>query len=194
MAHLLWLSLLIPIIIHLVFRRRAKPIEFSTLYFLRLVDRQVMRRYRLKELLLLALRLLLLAAMIGALIKHTLDRAVFGGRSVPTSAAIVLDNTCSMRASLQGGQAFALARAAARSVLEGLGEGSTATLVPFDAPGDSPARPTSFVDELRKHRVLVVPGAGFGTPGHFRISYCVSDSTLDGSLDGFRKAFEAVAG
>ncbi len=161
MAHLLWLSLLIPIIIHLVFRRRAKPMEFGTLYFLRLVDRQVMRRHRLKELLLLALRLLLLAAMIGALIKHTLDRAVFGGRSVPTSAAIVLDNTCSMRASLQGGQAFALARAAARSVLEGLGEGSTATLVPFDAPGDSPARPTSFVDELRKD--IDGMGCGYGT-------------------------------
>ena len=51
----------------------------------------------------------------------------------------------------------------------------------------------AFVDELRKHRVLVVPGTGFGSPGHFRISYTVSQATLEGSIDGFRKAFEAVS-
>ena len=51
----------------------------------------------------------------------------------------------------------------------------------------------AFVDELRKHRVLVVPGTGFGSPGHFRISYTVSLATLEGSIDGFQKAFEAVA-
>ena len=51
----------------------------------------------------------------------------------------------------------------------------------------------AFVEELRKHRVLVVPGRGFGVPGHFRIAYCVSDGTLAGSLVGFRAAFEAAS-
>ena len=51
----------------------------------------------------------------------------------------------------------------------------------------------AFVDELRKRRVLVVPGTGFGSPGHFRISYTVSQATLEGSIDGFRRAFEAVS-
>jgi aspartate aminotransferase len=36
--------------------------------------------------------------------------------------------------------------------------------------------------------VLVVPGRGFGTPGHFRLSYCVEDWTLEGALNGFRAA------
>ncbi len=45
----------------------------------------------------------------------------------------------------------------------------------------------AFIDELRKWHVLVVPGRGFGTPGYFRISYCVSDRTLKGSLAGFKK-------
>ncbi|HAL46571.1 MAG: pyridoxal phosphate-dependent aminotransferase [SAR202 cluster bacterium] len=47
-----------------------------------------------------------------------------------------------------------------------------------------------FTAELVKHNVLVVPGRGFGTPGYFRLSYCVTDETLEGSLDGFRQAFE----
>ena len=51
----------------------------------------------------------------------------------------------------------------------------------------------AFVDELRRHLVLVVPGRGFGVPGHFRVAYSVDDRTLEKSLDGFRAAWEAVA-
>ena len=47
-----------------------------------------------------------------------------------------------------------------------------------------------FVAELQKHNVLVVPGRGFGMPGHFRISFCVTDETLSGSIPGFREAFK----
>lgn len=45
----------------------------------------------------------------------------------------------------------------------------------------------AFVNELRQWNVLVVPGSGFGAPGYFRISYCVDDRTLEGSLAGFKK-------
>ncbi len=45
----------------------------------------------------------------------------------------------------------------------------------------------AFVRELQEWKVLTVPGRGFGTPGYFRISYCVDDHTLEGSLAGFRK-------
>ena len=51
-----------------------------------------------------------------------------------------------------------------------------------------------FVDQLKQHRVLVVPGLGFGMPGHFRISFCVSEATLQGSIEGFRQAFNATSG
>ena len=47
-----------------------------------------------------------------------------------------------------------------------------------------------FVEELKTQRILVVPGTGFGTPGHFRIAYCVDDSVLRNSIHGFKKAFE----
>lgn len=47
-----------------------------------------------------------------------------------------------------------------------------------------------FVEKLKEFLVLVVPGSGFGTEGFFRISYCVPDSVLKGSIKGFRKTFE----
>ena len=51
----------------------------------------------------------------------------------------------------------------------------------------------AFVAELQKHNVLVVPGRGFGSPGYFRISYCVEDRTLEGALPGFRAAIERLS-
>jgi aspartate aminotransferase len=45
----------------------------------------------------------------------------------------------------------------------------------------------AFVRELLQCRVLTVPGYGFGSPGYFRISFCVDDRTLEGSLAGFRQ-------
>ena len=46
----------------------------------------------------------------------------------------------------------------------------------------------AFVRELLQLKVLTVPGSGFGTPGYFRIAYCVEDKVLEGSLDGLRQA------
>jgi len=48
----------------------------------------------------------------------------------------------------------------------------------------------AFVDALQEWNVLTVPGRGFGTPGYFRISYCVEDSVLEGAIVGFSKAAE----
>jgi aspartate aminotransferase len=50
----------------------------------------------------------------------------------------------------------------------------------------------AFVRALQQERVLTVPGQGFGTPGHFRIGYCVDDRTLEGALVGFRKTVEKL--
>ena len=44
-----------------------------------------------------------------------------------------------------------------------------------------------FLAELRKHNILAVPGRGFGRSGYIRISYCVEDKTIEGSLPGFRE-------
>ena len=46
----------------------------------------------------------------------------------------------------------------------------------------------AFTRELLQSNVLVVPGRGFGTPGHFRISYCVEDWVLEGAVKGLAKA------
>ena len=49
----------------------------------------------------------------------------------------------------------------------------------------------AFTRDLLQWNVLVVPGRGFGTPGYFRISYCVEDWVLEGAVEGLAKAVSA---
>ncbi len=44
-----------------------------------------------------------------------------------------------------------------------------------------------FVRLAQKHRILLVPGTGFGAPGFFRIAYCVDKSMIERSLPAWRE-------
>jgi aspartate aminotransferase len=48
----------------------------------------------------------------------------------------------------------------------------------------------AFVKALQEELVLVVPGSGFGGPGHFRIAFCVGDDTIVNAMPGFRRAMD----
>ncbi|MDD4111814.1 MAG: pyridoxal phosphate-dependent aminotransferase [Herbinix sp.] len=45
----------------------------------------------------------------------------------------------------------------------------------------------NFVQEAKKHNILIVPGSSFGCPGYVRIAYCVDYSMIERSLPGFSK-------
>jgi len=47
-----------------------------------------------------------------------------------------------------------------------------------------------FVQTLLQENILAVPGMGFGTPGHFRLAYCVEDRVIRNSIEGFRRAIK----
>ncbi len=45
----------------------------------------------------------------------------------------------------------------------------------------------AFCEKAKEFNLLIVPGVGFGCPGHARISYCVQTEMLKRSLDAFEK-------
>jgi aspartate aminotransferase len=49
-----------------------------------------------------------------------------------------------------------------------------------------------FVSVLRGERILAVLGSAFGGPGHFRLSYAVPETTISGSLGGFKRVLERI--
>ncbi len=62
-------------------------------------------------------------------------------------------------------------------------------LFPRAPGGDDLAAVQALQDEL----VLTVPGRGFGTPGWFRIAFCVDDAVIERSIAGFARAFARLA-
>lgn len=71
--------------------------------------------------------------------------------------------------------------------------GTSGSGVPGDASSASGCD-GAFLDLLRAENILTVPGSAFGTPGYFRIAYCVEDSTIEGALPGFARAIRKAKG
>jgi aspartate aminotransferase len=55
------------------------------------------------------------------------------------------------------------------------------------SPGDDRA----FVEHLKAHLILGVPGSGFGKPGWLRFAYCVDEGVIKNSGPAFKKAMES---
>jgi aspartate aminotransferase len=50
----------------------------------------------------------------------------------------------------------------------------------------------TFVKNALKYNLLLVPGTGFGCPGYFRASYCVSIDTIKNSINSFKALYEEM--
>lgn len=87
---------LIPLILHLLNRKRRDVIEFSSLMFLRELEKKEMNRLKMRRLLLLLIRTLAVISIVLAFSRPTL-RGYLPGSSVSTAAVIVIDNSHSMR-------------------------------------------------------------------------------------------------
>lgn len=121
------LAALVPIIIHLVNRARAKPVRFAALEFLFVSDKRLARRLRLRQLLVLLLRVLLLAAIPFAFAKPycSNESPMATVASEPGAVVLVIDNSASMGA-LVAGEQSALEKAKEKAAaLIGSGGSST---------------------------------------------------------------------
>jgi hypothetical protein len=114
----------IPIIIHLLNLRKVRTIEFSTLSFLKELQRTQIRRIRLRQLLLLILRTLLIIFIVLAFARPALQTGggVIGS-DASTTAAILFDDSPSMSVYNDRGQVFRQAIDAAERITGLLNEG-----------------------------------------------------------------------
>lgn len=136
----LWLAPLValPIIIHLLNRIRYRRVRWAAIEFLLTTERRAVRRARLKQLLLMALRMLLLAAALGALaqprFRGGLAALLGGSRQV----AVLLDASASMSASGAGGSAFERGKQLVGETLRRLPRATRAAGGTFALSYDSP--------------------------------------------------------
>jgi hypothetical protein len=140
----------LPILIHLLNRRRLNRIRFPAVRFILLSQKRISRSYRLRHWLLLALRTLaviLLALLLANPIFQT-GAGLFAGGG-PVSLVVLLDNSLSMTWSGDG-NGFKHAKEAARMLIAALNDGDRAALMPTNISGKESFRLKTEKDVLLK--------------------------------------------
>ena len=120
----------IPLVIHLWNRRRVVTIDFSSLIFLTAAHRENARRFQLRQLLILLLRMAIIALIALALARPflTLGLPVASVRA-KTDVVIVLDNSYSMAYQDINGIRFEKAKTLANEIIDTLRHGDSAALI-----------------------------------------------------------------
>src|SRR3990172_9115215 len=88
------LLIAVPIVLHLVMRRKPRQLEFPALRFIQQRHESSRRRLRLRHLLLLALRVAAIGLLALALARPTLKfSGALGSQKAPVAAALVFDTS-----------------------------------------------------------------------------------------------------
>jgi hypothetical protein len=122
----------IPLVIHLLNRRRARLLPIATLRFLRLIPARTIRRRRLEEYVLLAARVLVLCLLAIGAAQPVLRAEEAGGGA--TGLVIVLDDSYSMEYRVSGVTRLQKAAEAAVGVCRSLSGSDRAALLLASSP------------------------------------------------------------
>ena len=88
----------LPVIVHLLGRRKARERPFAAIVFLFASEKRLAARRRLRNLLLLLARVALVVAVAIAIARPLIEGGIVAGAGQPVSVVVVLDATASMRA------------------------------------------------------------------------------------------------
>jgi aerotolerance regulator-like protein len=120
----------VPLFLHLLRRRIEIRREFPAARYLLRAEKENVRRLKLRNLLLMMLRTL--ALLFLALAAARPIGALLGSGHVPTALAVVVDNTMSTGAIVDGNPLLARLKSAARATIEGAGSNDQTWLVTAD--------------------------------------------------------------
>jgi hypothetical protein len=122
----------IPIILHFLNLRKLNKIEFSTLSFLKELQKTKIKRIKIKQWLLLLLRIAIILLLVAAFARPTVKKFTFGNSSVAkTTAVIIVDNTFSMSVVTEKGSYLNQAKQLAKSLLNNFQEGDEIVVIPL---------------------------------------------------------------
>jgi hypothetical protein len=171
-------ALAVPVLIHLIQRERKRVVEFPSLMFLRRIPYQSVRRRRIRDWTLLLMRLAALALIVMAFARPFFKRAnlAAAAQQGAREAVILVDTSYSM----DYGDRWSRARAAAADAIGAMGAADRASLVFFSSGAEVAVR--SAGDRGRLEAALaagaVGPGATRYAPALKVASSILSESPL----------------
>ncbi|MFG0283545.1 MAG: BatA domain-containing protein [Phycisphaerales bacterium JB039] len=134
----------IPILIHLLMRRRRRPIDFGAMRFLLEAMRQQRRRLRLEQLLLLLTRCAVVALIALGLAQPLLGSAPLLGAGASVTVYLLVDNSLTSQATGDGESDLARSQRIAGALLDTLsGRDARAGLITLANPAEAVVAPAS---------------------------------------------------
>ena len=134
----------IPIVLHFLNLRKLKKVEFSTLAFLKELQKTKIKRIKLKQWLLLLLRIAIISFLVAAFARPTVKNFSVGNSSAAkTTAVIILDNTFSMSVVAENGSYLNLAKRIAKNLLNNFQEGDEIAVISAGGLNAETAGPTT---------------------------------------------------
>ena len=142
----------VPILIHLLNRRRFIVVDWAPMKYLKLTIRTNRRRMQIEQLILLALRTLLMILIVLTVARIALSKSSMGGwlaKRARVSRVIVLDDSLAMGYRTDNKPAFDRAKQAASEILRGSGNKDAITFL-TTAPGASPLIKEASLEDSSK--------------------------------------------
>lgn len=148
----------IPVIIHLLNLRKLKKIDFSTLKFLKELQRNKIRKIKIKQWLLLALRVSIILMIVTAFARPTLEGVSIGGTTsaAKTSVVFILDDTFSMSVIDQQGSYFNQAKQMMEKIVHNLQAGDKICIVTVSNPQKASKLTGNITSEIEKLNKLKI--------------------------------------
>ena len=155
----------IPLLIHLLNLRKLKKIDFSTLKFLKELQKSKIKKIKLKQWLLLTLRILIIFFIVFSFARPTLKVAALAGTTSAskTSAVFVLDDSFSMSLVESKGSLFNQSKAEINKILSLLKEGDDAEIILISNAKTNEYKLIKNLNSLRNKikETKITPVAGF---------------------------------
>jgi len=159
------LGIAVPIYLHLYYRKTPVRKDFPSLRLIRLSVEFVARRKKVRNLLLMALRIAAIILVVMSLARPFLGQSASARNSSDTPAAFVvlLDNSMSMGCTHQGISVFNTARARALEILDQMQPGDRATVGLINDPGRLIFPQLTWDQEALKKSISNIPLSMAGT-------------------------------
>ncbi len=183
----------IPVLLHLLNLRKLKTVEFSSLKFLKELQKSKIRRLKIKQILLLILRTLIIVFAVLAFSRPVIEGNIPGFESYSkSSAVIIIDNSFSMDVSDEYGNRFTQAKKAAETIISSLHEGDEAVIIEMANTKDR--RQYTFTRNIGLLRQRLNEIRIENTKANFDASLAYSSLILDDALNFSRELFVITDG
>ena len=170
---------LIPLIIHLFSKRKVKIIEFSSLKHLKAMQRRQVRRLKIRQFLLLLLRMLIILAVVLAFARPTTKGGNIGSHA-SVSAVILFDNSASMNRYVTDGNLFDIAKKKTKELLKTFSASDKICFIPLSKSYDQKESSLRFTS----------PAVALEKLNRLSCQYGIAnlESSLDNAVDLLEKA------